>query len=145
VATVRERARARVPALPSRWAELPLALVLGALAVGVAGLLSVRQFAGAASVSEQISRLERQKVELQARNNELEAQLSYLASLPRIEQEARSRLGMVRPQEFIYVPVEAGGPPEPKLPDRYWPQEEPAPPPASQPWWHRLLSWLPLP
>ncbi len=145
MATVRQRARTRLPALPSRWAELPLALVVGALAIGIAGLVSVQQFAGAASVSDRISQLERQRVELQARNGELEAELSYLSSLPRIEQEARSRLGMVRPKEVIYVPVGAGGPPGPKLPDRYWPQQEPVPSPAPRPWWHRLLSWLPLP
>jgi len=145
VAAVRERARARLPSLPTLRAELPLVLVVGAVAIGLAGLVSVQQFAGAASVSEEMSRLERQRAELQARNSELEAELSYLASLPRIEQEARGRLGMVRPKEFVYVQLEEGSPPEPKLPDRYRPQTAPSPPSHPRPWWQRLFSWLPLP
>jgi cell division protein FtsB len=145
VATVRERARARIPSLPALWGELPLVLVVGAVAIGLAGLVSVRQFAGAASVSEGITRLERQRAELEARNGELEAELSYFSSLSRIEQEARQRLGMVKPTEVVYLQVENATPPEPKLPERYWPQEAPAPPAPSRPWWQRLFSWLPLP
>jgi cell division protein FtsB len=145
VAAVRERARPRLPALPALWAELPLVLVLGAVAIGIAGLVSVRQFAGAASVSEEINRLERQRLELLGRNGELAAELSYLASLPRVQQEAQQRLGMVRPKESIYLTLEGQGPPEPKLPERYWPQERSLPPPPQRPWWQRLFSWLPLP
>ncbi|GBD14290.1 Cell division protein FtsL [bacterium HR25] len=147
MAAVRPRVSLRPSTWPLPWLGLPLVIVLSSLAVGLAALLPLTQYGNAATTSASLDQLERDRSAWQARVDELEAEVARLSSLDRIEREARERLGMVPPEEVVYIEVPVARPEGTKVPDRYL--ERPARAEgevgADSAWWEKLLGWLPLP
>jgi cell division protein FtsL len=141
MASVRQRARAQVPWLPRWWLGVPGAIVAATLVLGGASLLPLSSVVGSSSARGEVERLRKEKTELEAQVQELEAQVAYLASLQRIEKEAKERLGMVSPEEVIYLEVDVPAPPSPEVPPQLAPRVEEKG--SGRPWWHRILE-LPL-
>lgn len=72
--------------------------------------------AGMAKTACEISLMQKQLDNLQNDNEQLQLQIMNLTSLNRIEQEARARLGMVRPEEVQFVALPASKTLEKHLP-----------------------------
>lgn len=125
-----------------RTPSLPLLLIVAALAVGLAALVPLIQSSLATTTNGNIQRLERERADWQARLHELELEVARLGSLDRIEQEAKSRLNMVPPEEVRYIIVDVPAPAERRLPSRFLPPE-PEKEKASPSLWERLFGWLP--
>lgn len=124
--------------------SLPTLLIIGALAVGTTALVPLVQSSIATITNGNVSHLEQQRDDWQARIQETELEVATMASLEQIEKTARTDLKMVEPKESRYITV-ATEPPEPRrLPSRYLPpaSEEGQSDPAI---WKQLLDWLPLP
>ena len=127
-----------------RSPSMPTLLIISALVIGAAALIPLVQSSIATTTNGNVRLLEQQRDDWQAQTQELELDVATMASLNRIEKEARESLKMVEPKEtrYITVPVEA---PEPRrLPGRYLPptaDEREVEPGA----WKKLLDWLPLP
>ena len=141
MASVRQRMRAHGLWLPRWWLGLPGAIVAATLVLGGASLLPLSSVVGSSAARGEVERLRRERMELEAQVQALEAQVAYLASLQRIEKEAKERLGMVPPEEVIYLEVDVPAPPSPEVPPQLVPRVEERG--AGRPWWHRLLE-LPL-
>lgn len=124
----------------------PSGLLIAALAaVAVAALAQVVQSSDATTRGYEIQQLQRRQLELQAGVHQKEAEVAALASLDRIEREARTKLGMVPPQRRLDLQVSEPVPQEQLLPTRFLPPpSEPPPAPAGRPWWRRILDRLPL-
>lgn len=118
-------------------------LLGGAMAVVLAGLLQVVQTSNVTSTGFTIQRLEQERLDWQARVHQLEAEVASLASLARVEQEARGRLGMVPAETRLYLEINAPVPSQPLLPTRFAPTPEPAES-AERSWWQDLLDLLPF-
>jgi cell division protein FtsL len=73
----------------------------------------------------------------------LEAEISALSSLDRIDRAARERLGMAPARNLQYVTVDVSAPSGPLLP-RPLIEATPSSEPESAPWWRSLLRALPL-
>jgi len=142
MAALRERARPR-PAL-RLWPGLPGAIVAAALVLGAASLIPLSSLVGATTAQGEVKRLQRERTQWEARVQELEAQVAHLASLQRIEKEAKERLGMVSPEEVIYLTVDEPAPAAPELPPALRPSSDEGKG-SGEPWWERLLRWLPIP
>jgi cell division protein FtsL len=123
---------------------LPVALSLAAVIIGIAALLPLIQSSGATSKAGRVNALEEERTASQARLRELEVEVARLGSLDRIEQEARTRLGMEEPKETHFIPVDVPGPQPLKAPSRYLPAE-PQHPHTSSSLWEDIFGWLPLP
>ena len=82
-----------------------LVLTLTALAI-MGSLLLLMQTARVAALSHEVRQLHQAKEDWHQRNAQLEAEIASLASLQRIEKEARDHLGMVPAENHFYVPVE---------------------------------------
>lgn len=122
----------------------PVVLVIGFMAA-VAALVQLVQTSDAATSNFAIQRLEKEKLELETRVSELEAQIGALASLPRVEREARNRLGLVPPVEQRSLSVNVALPEEELgLPSRFAPKVEPEAPDSGESWWHDLIDLLPF-
>jgi len=123
---------------------LPIILIIAALIVGLAALLPLVQSSGVTSTAGNIRRLEQEREDWQARLQAQEVKVAELASLNRIDREARGGLKMVEPEEITYITVDAP-PPEPqRLPSRFLPHEEEAHR-AGTSLWEDIVGWLPLP
>lgn len=123
---------------------LPLILTVAIIVVGIAALLPLIQSSGATTTNGHIGQLEREQTDWQARVQEAEAQLAYLSSLNRVEQEAKKRFDMRPPEQVIYIAVPLPGPQQETLPARFLPppaQEAP----AGEAWSEKIFGWLPLP
>lgn len=103
--------------------SMPVIILIAALIVGVAALLPLVQNSLATSTGGNISRLEQEREDWQARLHEQEIAVSELGSLDRIEREAKVRLKMVEPESVTYIQVDAPPPDAHKLPSRYLPPE----------------------
>jgi cell division protein FtsL len=118
-------------------------LILAAVAGIVVGLVSVVQSSDATRTNFAIQQLEQERLGLQTRVQEMEAEVAALQSLNRVEQEARGRLGFVpggQPER-----VEVGLP----LPEqRQLPGEGAAAgtddKSGGSSWWRRALKLLPF-
>ena len=125
------------------WPSLrlvPLLTAAGVIVVALA-LWQVAQSSDAATTSFTIQRLERERLQLQARVHALEAEVAYLSSLARIETEARGRLGLVKPERREIITIDVP-PPEAQhpIPTRFLPDPEPSMDVPSAPWWKRVLD-----
>jgi hypothetical protein len=123
---------------------LPVFLLIGAMAVGLAAMLPLIQTSGATNTAGRIRELNQAREDWEARLHEQELRVAELGSLDRIEKEARERLRMGPPKEIHYISVDAP-PPEPhRLPSRFLPKEE-APNDAGSSLWEDIVDWLPGP
>lgn len=78
-------------------------LPLLALLTGLICLIYLVTTSTAIGVGYDIQRLEREREEWRARNEQLELELAKARSVPWIESQARTRLGMVKPEKVTYV------------------------------------------
>ena len=78
-----------------------------AVAVGLV-LLYVAQYAYVAQLNLRLNRAEKQLAQIQIQNEQLEQQASELRSLRRVEEEAKTRLGMQKPETVrtVRAPLE---------------------------------------
>ncbi len=118
---------------------------MAVVAIGLAGALSLLPSSQATSTSFQIRQLEMARDDWRARLHELEAETASLASLERIDRDARERLGMVPPTETTYITVDLPAPEKQILPARFLPATEGERKEEQKSWWESLLDFLPLP
>ncbi|MEE8369434.1 MAG: septum formation initiator family protein [Dehalococcoidia bacterium] len=135
---------ASAPAELLHTPSLPLLLTIAALAIGLAALLPLIQSSSATSTNGNIRLLEQDLADWQARLREMELEVAGLSSLNRIEQEARTRLGMVQPEETTYITVPGPAPLTWQLPDRFLPETIEQPQPGAS-LWDKAFGWIPLP
>ena len=127
-----------------RSPNMPTLLIISALVIGAAALIPLVQSSIATTTNGNVRLLEQQRDDWQARTQELELDVATMASLNRIENEAREGLKMVEPKKTRYITVPVAAPEPRRLPGRYLPptaDEREAKPGA----WKKLLDWLPLP
>jgi hypothetical protein len=124
--------------------NLPVALLIAAMVVGVAALLPLVQTSGATNTAGHIRQLEQDREDWEARLHEQEITVAELGSLNRIEKEARERLRMGPPKEIHYISVDAPPPEAHRLPSRFLP-EEVQKSDAGSSLWDDIVDWLPGP
>jgi cell division protein FtsL len=124
---------------------MPVVLTIALVAVGLAGLLPLLQNSQAVNTDYNIRQLERQRNDWEARIHELEAEIASLASLNRIEREARERLHMEAPEDIVYLTVDVPRPESQPVPDRFLPPEKQESVREDRSWWQSLLDLLPFP
>ncbi len=136
--------------LDRRQRSAPVSLHLGpvllvaAAAIAIVSLLRVVQTSDATTSSFAIQRLEQEKLEVEAGVGQLEAEVASLASLSRIEQEAK-RLGLKPPESRQAVQVNVAWPAEEdRLPTRFALDERTEPAEQGSSWWRDLLEFLPF-
>jgi len=122
------------------------AIAVAIIAAAAIALLQVFQSSGLVNTGETLQRLEREQAERQARIHGLEAEVAALASLDRVERQARERLGMIPARNIVYLDVAAEAPTGPLLPRPYGEQAAPqAASPAQEPsLLQKLLSITPF-
>jgi cell division protein FtsB len=133
------------PRAKGRPLGMPVVLTIALVAVGLAGLLPLLQNSQAVNTDYNIRQLERQRNDWEARIHELEAEIASLASLDRIEGEARERLDMEAPEDTLYLTVDVPRPESQPVPDRFLPPEKQESVKDDQSWWQSLLDLLPFP
>ena len=140
-ATARERAAPR----SEGWQPgLPSLVITCVVVIGLAGLLPLLLSSRVIHTSEDIRQLEGVRNDWQARIQELEAEIAVLGSLNRIETEARGRLGMVPPDETIYITVDQPAPEKQIVPLRFLlPKKHQSQ--GDESWWESILGIFPLP
>jgi cell division protein FtsL len=102
----------------------------------------VVQSSGLAHTGQTLQRLERERVDAQARVHQLEAEVAALSSQDRIEQAARDRLGMTPPRKIEYVEVGVAAPQGPLLPRPVVAPQSGTE--RSSPWWRSALRAIRL-
>lgn len=112
------------------------------LAVGVVGLVQVLQTTHVAATGYEVRALEREQQNLDADIRLLEAQIASSSNLDRIQKDATTRLGMIRPEQRVRVATDVPAPAIIPLPRRYVPTQERQEPPAVA-WWERMLGVIP--
>ena len=121
----------------------PIRSSLVVVIFGIVGMsLMLAQASLVATAGYQVKRLEEINAAWERQNQDLAAEVGYLKSMDRIEQEARGRLDMVTPTSYLYVTVDA-------LPSETSPLLEDSSgavggPPAitPRPWWESILLAL---
>ena len=135
-----ERAQAKV----TSSLHLTPVLLVAVAAIAVVALLRVVQTSDATTTSFSIQRLQETKRELEANVSQVEAEVASLASLSRIEQEAR-RLGLQAPKGRQSVEVNVPWPAEEEgLPTRFAPGDEAEVSEQGSSWWRDLLELVPF-
>ena len=124
---------------------MPVVLTIALVAVGLAALLPLLQSSQTTTTGHNIRELEQQRNDWEARIHELEAEVASLASLDRVEKEARERLHMEAPEHTVYVTVDVAIPESHPIPDRFLPAEKQETSEADQSWWQSILDLLPFP
>ena len=134
--------------MPTEWGVTRrrfsrLTLATGALLVfGVVGLVQVLQTTQVAATGYEVRALEREQQDLDADVRLLEAQIAASSNLDKIQKDATTRLGMVRPQQKVRVAEDVPAPVIVPLPRRYIPAQTREAPPAVA-WWERVLGVIP--
>jgi cell division protein FtsL len=123
--------------------SLPRILAFAFGAVAVLGLLQVIQTSDATSTGYTIRRLEQERLDWSARVHRLEAEVATLASLERVEREARGRLGMAPAETALYLEVDVPPPSQQLVPRRFSASKPGADEPGAS-WWQALLKLLPF-
>ena len=118
-----------------------LAFAFGVVALLL--LLQVIQTSDATSTGYSIRDLEQKRLDWSAQVHRLEAEVASLASLDRVEREAKGRLGLVPAQSVIYLEVDAAPPQQQLVPRRFFTSEPGAGDPGTS-WWQALLKLLPF-
>ncbi len=130
----------RLPQHSGLIALLPTTIGL----VSLASLLLLVQTSLVTSTGYDIERLQEIRDDWKQKNYQLGYEIDSLKALPRIEQEAINRLGMVPATQHVYVkvdvPSQARLTPEIHLPT----QEEPASVHTAPGWWEKLMRFLTL-
>ena len=140
-ATARGRA---APRSEGRQPGLPSLVIACVVVIGLAGLLPLLLSSMVVNTNGEIRQLERVRNDWQARTQELEAEIAVLGSLDRIEKEARGRLGMVPPDETIYITVDQPAPEKQIVPLRFLlPEEHQSQ--GDESWWESILGMFHLP
>jgi cell division protein FtsL len=122
---------------------LPVILTVAVFIIGLTAMLPLIQSSGATSTAGNIEELEQDKSGLQARLRELEIDVATLGSLTRIESEAINRLGMEKPKDVQYIPINVAPPAERKLPSRFLPSEPETTAKDESTVFDDLFGWLP--
>ena len=113
---------------------------ISAAVFGMTTLMLLVQISGVASMAYEVQRLEDPRTYWQESNYRAETEIASLQSLPRIEEEATTRLKMVPAKEPI--PVMMSGPfqARPSLPEAI---RGPSPKAGSgQQWWQGILDLM---
>jgi cell division protein FtsB len=124
--------------------SLPVVLVFAAVVVGLAAMLPLLQSSGSTTTAGQISALQQENQDWQARLEEQEIKVAKLGSLSVIEQQARTRLKMQEPADVQYITVDAAPPAPHHLPSRFLPQPTPETNAGSS-LWDDIIDRLPIP
>lgn len=101
------RQAAPPPSARPRRVNNALMFVLIVLTVSVVGLLYLIQASHVARLGYDVSRLERQRMEVALENQRLTYEIARLQSLPAVEEMARDQLDMQPMGEHIYLTVPA--------------------------------------
>jgi cell division protein FtsL len=123
---------------------LPIILMIAAVIVGLAGLLPLVQSSGTTTTAGNISQLQQEREDWQARLQEEQLKVAQLGSLSNVDQQARTRLHMVAPANVQYVRVDAAAPVPQHLPSRFLPQPIPQSHAGSS-LWDDIVDHLPIP
>ena len=118
-----------------------LALAVGAVAL--LGLLQVIQTSDATSTGYAIRRLEQERLDWSAKVHRLEAEVATLASLERVEREAKDHLGLVPAEKVIYLEAAVAPPRQQLVPRRFYASDSSAGETGTS-WWQALLKLLPF-
>ena len=141
------------PAAPSRvphglvhterrvYARIPLWAWVAIVGLCLAAVLPVLQTSGQTEAGVRLLELEAQRERLRSEVRGRAAQAGELASLARIEESARTRLGMIEAFPTASIEVQSAAPPR-ELPSRYAPIVEPVPEGRSESPLLRLLELL---
>ncbi len=136
-----DRLRAAKANLTMRASRMRMAwrFMLVAVLVSLASIVWLSQTSTIVSYGYNIERLEKQKIELDRQASQLQVQIAQYENPKRVDEEARSKLGMVPAKNSVYVKVPAG-------------QTEVAPETNSNSllapvndWWRELTEMLPRP
>lgn len=123
---------------------LPLLIVLALLVMGSAGLWTLAQASDVTERGYRLREMEQARSEWQAKVQRLEIETASLASLERLQREAKQRLAMGPPQNTIYLAVSSQGIDSPHVPARFL-LDLPIERPPQRSWWQVLRRLLPLP
>lgn len=118
-----------------------LAFAVGAVAL--LALLQVIQTSDATSTGYSIRRLEQERQDWSANVHRLEAEVATLASLERVEREAKDRLGLVPAEKVIYLEAAVAPPHQQLVPRRFYASDSSAGETGTS-WWQALLKLLPF-
>ncbi len=119
------------------------ALLIAFLVVASVGLLQVFQISNATTNDYTLQQLEQEQFDKQAEVHQLEAEVSLLTSIDRIDQEARGRLGMVPATSTMTLEVHKQPPTQQLVPLRFITTSSTAKV-ESRSWWQKLLDMVPL-
>jgi hypothetical protein len=111
--------------------------------VALLGLLQVIQTSDATSTGYAIRGLEQQRLDWSAKVHSLEAEVATLASLERVEREAKDRLGLVPAEKVIYLESAVAPPRQQLVPRRFYVSDSGAGETDTS-WWQALLKLLPF-
>ena len=140
-ATARERA---APRSEGRQPGLPSLVIICVVVIGIAGLLPLLLSSKVIHTSGDVRQLESVRNDWNARIQELEAEIAVLGSLDRIEKEARGRLGMVPPDETVYITVDQPAPEKQIVPLRFLlPKKDQSQ--RDESWWESIIGMFHLP
>jgi cell division protein FtsL len=130
--------------MEGRQPGLPSLVITCVVVIGLAGLLPLLLSSRVVHNSEDIRQLEGVRNDWDARIQELEAEIATLGSLDRIEKEARQHLGMVPPDETVYITVDQPAPEKQIVPLRFLPPKKDQSHQDSS-WWESILGMFHLP
>ncbi len=133
----------RVRRLPGRSGLVALLPTTVGL-VSLASLLLLVQTSRVTSAGYDIERLQEIREEWRQKSYQLEYEIDELKALPRIEQEATKRLGMVPATQYVYLKVDM--PSQTKSTPDIHPPTDVESRPESRPvgWWGKLLRFFTL-
>ncbi len=133
-----ERLKAARASLTMRASRIRLAwrLILVAGLICLAAIVWLSQTSYLVGLGYDIEKMEKKKVTLERQSTQLQAQIAQYEDLKRVEDEARTKLGMIPAKKVVYVKVPAN-------------QAERGPEPINSTsaqgndWWRDLLEMLP--
>ena len=134
-------------ALPrATTSNLPAALAIAAVIVGLSALLPLVQSSGATTTNGRLQALGHRQEEWEIRLHELQVEVATLGGLERIEAEAKNRFNLVLPRETFYLPLEHPLPSNRVIPMRFLPShEQPDDLPEEDSILESFFGWLPIP
>jgi len=112
--------------------------------MGLGGILTLAQASRVTTAGYRLRQLEETLQQRQAQLHLLEEETAEMASLARIQRDARQRLLMGPAKEYLYIEVAQPQPEIKRIPDRFLPASLPSPA-EKRPWWKTALNLLPLP
>ena len=144
-ATFNEKTQAARQQIKAQLRRIRLAwrLVLVALLLTLAGIIWLGQTSAVVSLGYQIDNIHKQEVVLDRQAQVIEAQIATYESPAKIEQEAKTRLGMIYPDakhiKYLHIPASSGQAGSDQAADTN--------PQLAQvsDWWRQLTGALPYP